>query len=260
MRQSRELQAAVKAAKEAGRVLLRYYGNSYGIKNKGARQGIVTDADFAADRVIQGILKKEFPLVPVVSEEDEKQKAASKDMWIVDPLDGTLNFVRGIDFFAVEIAFLKDGALSAGVVFNPVSKDLFAAEKGRGAFLNGKKIRVSNVSNAKECLFDIGLPRREGVWEKGFELMQKLYPDIGSIRNYGSAALQLSFVANGKIDCFLEYGLYPWDVAAGIILIEEAGGKVTNEKGAPFDMFKDNIIVASNGTIHDTLIRRLSAP
>ncbi|MCX6799215.1 MAG: inositol monophosphatase family protein [Candidatus Diapherotrites archaeon] len=260
MKQSRELLVAVAAAKEAGKAIMRYYGDSCKIRMKSERQGIVTEADIAAEQKIKGSILNAFPNAAILSEEDEQQPAGRDFLWIVDPLDGTLNFSRRIKSFTVSIALWKQGRVVLGVVLNPATKDLFCAEIEKGAFLNGKRIKVSSVPSLGESIIDIGLPDREDARKRDYEMLQKVFPYLNSFRALGSAALQLSLVAAGSLDAFLEVDLHPWDVAAGVLLIEEAGGIVTNEKGERFDIFRDAVLVASNRAIHDTLIRRLNTP
>ncbi|MDD5163693.1 MAG: inositol monophosphatase family protein [Candidatus ainarchaeum sp.] len=254
---TKELSVAVKAAKEAGKIIMKGYGNIGFVRKKNDRLGNVTDIDFKAQEKIKKIILNAFPDAVILSEEEETHNF-SDDMWIVDPLDGTNNFARGIKYFAVSIALMKNKKIVLGVVFDPVNGDLFHAEKGKGSFLNEKKILVSGSLQLENSTIDIGIHKREGTREKNFALFQKMYQEGSSFKHFGSAALQLSFVAAGWLDAFLEYGLFSWDVAAGILLVEEAGGKVTDDKSGNFDLFNEGrAIVASNGKIHGQILEAL---
>lgn len=250
---SREMEIALKAAKAAGKVIMNGYGNIGFVRQKSERLGNVTDIDFKAQKAIKEVISK-FSKLPIIGEEDETHTFVD-NAWIIDPIDGTNNFSRGLKIFAVSIALVKNKQPVLGVVFNPATKELFSAEKSKGAFLNNKKIFVSDISELKDCVVDVGLPTREKVREIQFGIMQKIYPKKVHYKQFGSAALQLCFIAAGWIDAFVEYGLFPWDFAAGVLIVEEAGGKITNIKGEKIDIFKkDEILFASNGKIHSGLL------
>jgi len=261
MKQSKELRVAIVSAKAAGKIIMRHYGHLHHIKVKSARLGIVTEADFEAQKKIKAVIRKSFPDAVFLAEEDKKhQKVSNAKIWVVDPLDGTNNFSRGLKLFAVSIALVKNKKPVLGVVFDPATGDLFFAEKGKGAFLNGKRIRVSGVARTRNAVFDIPLSIREGMRANGMLVLKKLMKQLGTIRILGAAALRLSFIASGRLDAYIEQGTYAWDVAAGILILEEAGGKVSDEKGKQFGLFSANrqTIVASNGKIHAQIIRELN--
>ncbi|MFA4855291.1 MAG: inositol monophosphatase family protein [archaeon] len=261
MKQSEELRVAIKAAKEAGKVIMRHYGQLHHIKVKTARLGIVTEADFEAQRIIKAVIRKAFPKAWFLAEEDKKHpKISNAEMWVVDPLDGTKNFSRGLKLFAVSIALVKNKKPVLGVVFDPATGDLFFAEKGKGAFLDGKRIHVSKVKAMREAFFDIPLSIREGMRAKGLLVLKKLMKRLGTLRILGAAAPRLAFIASGRLDAYIEHGTYPWDIMAGVLILQEAGGRVTDEKGAPFSLFSSDrqTIVASNGRIHAQIIRELN--
>ena len=254
---SRELDVAIEAAKAAGKEIVKRYGKVEGIREKSERLGLVTDADLAAQKKVKEVISAAFPDACFLAEEDKEHNHGSSPTWIVDPLDGTMNFVRGVNFFSVSIALFRENQVVLGVVFDPLRTDLFHAEKGKGAFHNGKKIQVSDVAETEDGLINIALPRREGTRKQNFELFEKMFEKMGTLRVLGSAALQLALVAKGVLDTYLEYGLYPWDVAAGMLLIEEAGGRITNEKGEQLDIFKDQSFIATNGKLHEHILEAL---
>ena len=253
---SKELDIAIKAAEEAGKVIMKHFGNLQDVRLKNPREGLVTEADIAAQEKIKEVISKEFPDAFFYAEEDKKHEMQDS-MWIVDPIDGTMNFARGIKSFAVSIGFYQKDSVVSGVVFNPVTKDIFSAERGKGAFLNGKKISVSKISESTKGLVAVSLPMREGIKERNFETLKKIMPVMGGLRHLGAAALDLAHIASGGIDAYMETGLYPWDCAAGILLVEEAGGKITNENGQPYNMFKQETLVSSNGLIHNQILEAL---
>ncbi len=257
MRPGKELKVAIKAAKAAGKVIMKHYGKTQNITKKSDRLGIVTQADFASQRKIKSVIRSSFKDAKFIAEEDKTHSYSLQTAWIVDPIDGTTNFSRGIKFFCVSIALLKNRKISSGVVFNPITKDLFFAESGKGAFLNGKRIRCSSAAKMVDSNFVIGLPHRKSVESENLALLKKLFPQIGNFRDFASAALELSMLAAGQIDGYLEVGLFPWDSAAGVLLVREAGGKATNGKGKQFDIFEDKLIVASNGKLHRQVIEAI---
>lgn len=260
MKQSKELKTAIAAAKAAGRVIMKHYGRHYKVKLKSARLGIVTEADFAAQKKIKQVILKAFPKAIFLAEEDKKHaRLSNESTWVVDPLDGTYNFSRGIKGFSVAIALVKNRQPVLGVISDPSTGDLFSAEKGKGAFLNGKKIRVSGVSQMEKSVYDIPLSVRKGMRKKGLKILNKLMKRLGVLRIVGSAALRFAFIAAGRFDAYIEYGTYPWDVAAGIVILKEAGGKVTDDKGKPLSLLThDQTLVASNGKIHVQIIKELN--
>ncbi len=252
MSKSKELKVATKAAKEAGKAIMKELGKVDYVRTKSLRLGIVTEADFAAQRKIKQVISKAFPKAKFFAEEDKVHKKA-ENVWIIDPLDGTHNFRRGIRMFSVSIALMKNNELVLGVVFEPNVNELFYAEKGKGAFLDGKSLKVSSRTKDNEIIFNVGLPMRSGTRKKNLEMFTRLV-EHGSTRNLGSAALELSYVAAGRMDAVLEYGLYAWDSAAGILLVKEAGGRVSNAEGSHFDIFSQDKLVASNAKVHKKIM------
>ena len=256
MKQSKELRVAIAAAKAAGKAIMKEYGKVDYVRTKSARLGIVTEADIRAQKKIKSVITRAFPKAEFFAEEDKTHKKA-ETAWIIDPLDGTRNFKRGIRVFSVSIALLKENKLEVGVVFDPNTGELFYAERGKGAFLNAKRLKVSKAKKALGVVFNVGLPWRAGTRKQNLSMFNKVVK-IASIRNLGSAAIELASVAAGRMEAMLEYGLFAWDSAAGILLIQEAGGKVTNARGQEFDIFSQDSLVASNGAIHKELLRVLN--
>ncbi len=259
MSQSKELRTAIAASKAAGKIILHNYGKVGVVRTKSARLGVVTKTDVNAQKKIKKVIRKAFPKAEFLAEEDkEHPKVSNERIWVVDPLDGTKNFTRGIKSFSVSIALICKKKPILGVVFDPNTGDLFYAEKGKGTFLNGKRVCVSSVSKTENGIFNIALPRRAKTRKQNYTLFKKMFETMGSLRNLGTAALQLSSVGAGRFDAYLEYGLYPWDCAAALIILTEAGGKATDTKGNPFDMFAKTALVASNGKLHKQILKELN--
>jgi myo-inositol-1(or 4)-monophosphatase len=245
----KELTVAKRAAKEAGKILLSYMGKLEHVEYKGRRDP-VSEADKASEKRVAEIIREAFPAHGFLAEEktswDGKDKSAR---WIVDPLDGTVNYAHGYPHFSVSIAFERDGEVLAGVVFDPVKKDLFSAVKGGGAFLNGKPIHVSKTRTLIKSLLVTGFPYDiESRPKEVLEPFNRMVLASQGVRRDGSAALNLCYLACGRFDGYWEMGLKPWDTAAGMLILREAGGVVTDFKGEPFKPEMQEIL-ASNGKI-----------
>jgi len=240
MSQSKELKVAIKAAKAAGKIILSHYGKLHYVRLKSPALGIVTEADLQAQKKIKKIILKDFPKAKFFAEEDKVHKARDK-AWLVDPLDGTANFHRGLPLFAVSIGLVRDRNPVLGVIYVPITKELFYAEKGKGAFLNGKRIHD-----------------RKGLRKKHSIYFKRLLKIMGTIRITGSAAIRLAYIAAGRMDAYIEFGMHPWDWAAGAIILQEAGGKITDFKGKTFHIYRDREIVATNGKLHSQSIKELN--
>jgi myo-inositol-1(or 4)-monophosphatase len=207
--------------------------------------------------MILDILRSEFPDDTVVAEEGGGALKNSNRRWLVDPLDGTTNFTHGYPFFAVSIGLEVDGKMQVGVVFNPVSGELFSAVAGNGAFLNDQSIQVSKIENVSESLLSTGFPSDTATAKhNNIEVFEQITNLSHGVRRDGSAALDLCFVACGRSEGFWEMKLSPWDVAAGSLIVSEAGGKVSNLVGGPLD-FSTGHILATNGNIHDQIMNLL---
>ena len=256
------LNFAIQAARDAGRILSERYGRAIQITNKGDID-LVTEADLAAERLIVERIKSHFPRHSILAEEagevESASGAASDYKWIIDPLDGTTNYAHGYPFFCVSIALERAGKVIVGVVYDPLRDELFAAERGEGATLNGRRIRVSETDDLNRALVCTGFPydvRQRSDFARRFAnfIMQ-----AQSVRRDGAAALDLAYVACGRFDVFWEEGLRPWDVAAGVLILEEAGGRVSHYDGAPFDIYTPPI-AATNGMLHDAVLHVLQMP
>ena len=248
------LNFAIETARDAGQILLERFGRTTVMK-KGDID-LVTEADLASEAMIIERIKSHFPKHSILAEEAGEAVIIGGDntwKWIIDPLDGTTNYAHGYPCFAVNLALEHEGEIVIGVTFDPTRDELFAAEKGKGATLNGKPIRVSSSADLGESLICTGFPydfkRREDFAR---HLTQFLLNSRG-VRRDGSAAIDLAYVACGRFDGFWEEGLKPWDLAAGKLLIEEAGGWVTNYDGSAFSIYKPPIC-ASNGKIHGQML------
>ncbi len=247
---------AEKAAQEAGKILLSYYGKLYKISKK-ENAGIVTEADKAAEEKIISLIRSQFPDHSILAEESGLSEHSSSYKWLIDPLDGTTNFSRQIPLFCVSIGVEKDKEMVVAVILDPIHKEFFTAQKGAGAFCNGKKISVSNINQWEDALFITGFAYQKGmVVKQELARLEPFLQNSHGIRRTGSAAWDLCQVACGRFDGFWEKYLKPWDVAAGALIIQEAGGKITRYDGSAATIY-DHEIVASNGLIHDQMIQSL---
>ncbi len=247
------LEIAIRAAREAGSLLMEMQTIHLTVEKKG-EVNLVTDADRSAEALIRKIIFEKFPGHSFMAEEGTASKQKSRYLWVVDPLDGTTNYAHHFPVWCVSIGLLEDGNPIVGCVYNPNLDECFTAEKGNGAYLNSKIIEVSKTSALLESLLATGFP---------YDIRQSSNNNLAefstfavhaqAIRRAGSAALDLSYVAAGRFDGYWEFKLSPWDIAAGSLLVEEAGGKLTNWSGAKFDIFKGEI-VASNGLIHNEML------
>lgn len=253
------LAAAREAAKEAGRILMEGFGRRPEVYYKG-RINIVTEIDRRSEASIVAFLHRRFPDYTILSEEGQGYEGKGGASWIVDPLDGTTNYTHGFPFFAVSIALQQQGQLRCGVVYDPLREEWFTAIQGGGASLNDEPIHVSDTDVLVEALLCTGFPYE---LKEHFEMNLKHFRNFSmralAVRRPGAAALDLSYVAAGRLDGFWEFQLKPWDMAAGTLLITEAGGTVTDAGGGPLDIFGDEI-VASNSRIHQAMLGVLALP
>ena len=252
-----ETHAAVEAAEAAGRILLRHAGHARGVRLKSAKDP-VTATDVAAERCIRQMLRRRFPRIGFLGEEGSTWEGPD-GRWIVDPLDGTIAFVTGLPFSAVLIALERQDSLQVGVLHFPHLRETFVAERGRGAWLNGRRIRVSHRRRLIECV--IALWHDDSVWGDRLlrERIAALALRVRNVRIFG-AGYALACLAAGRLDAYWEQSAKPWDIAAGTLLVEEAGGRVTDGRGRALDLNQPTIL-ASNGRIHRRLVAALaSAP
>lgn len=249
----RYLQVAIAAAKEAGRVQMLHLGHSHRVEYKGDID-LVTIVDKLCEKAIVQRITAAFPDHDLLAEETLFEKKGSPWKWIIDPLDGTTNYFRGYPCFCVSIGLEVDGEVKLGVVYNPVLDELFHAERGEGAFLNGNPISVSRVDDLNRSFLCTGFPYDVREYADFYlRYFREFIIRSFAIRRPGSAAIDLSYLAAGRFDGFWELKLHPWDVAAGSLIITEAGGKVTDFKGNPFGIYSGEML-ASNGLIHEEML------
>lgn len=249
------LATAVEAALAAGRIQRQYFRGDVDIQKKG-RIDLVTAADLAVEQMFRELITRRFPDHAVLGEEAAAgtQPRDARLRWIIDPVDGTTNFAHGLALFCVSIALQVDGRTELGVVYDPIADELFTAERGLGARLNGAPLRVTACPALVDALLCTGFPysvreeRRRQV-----DVFAAFLGEAQAVRRLGSAALDLCYVAAGRFDGFWEERIHPWDIAAGALIIEEAGGTVTGMAGEPFDPFAGHI-AASNGPLHDAIL------
>ncbi len=246
------LTTAVDIAREAGALLAQLFKRPHEITYK-RPSDLVTEADRRSEALIIERLQSHFPKHSIVAEEGGGGKTDSDYCWYVDPLDGTTNFAHGFPVFCVTLGLAHRGEIIAGVVYDPTREELFAAERGAGAYLNNKRIHVSKTPKLSESLLATGFPPFASNHDLNMEYYFRFTQLSHGIRRAGSAALDLCSVATGRFEAFWELKLNPWDKAAGTLMVAEAGGRVSNLKGGPFDLLADEVF-ASNGLIHETMV------
>ncbi|MBI5236862.1 MAG: inositol monophosphatase, partial [Deltaproteobacteria bacterium] len=244
---------AVRAVKKAGLLLKENISRAHRVDYKSAVD-IVTEMDMKAEALIMDEIRRDFPDHGILTEESPEIKSASGRRWIIDPLDGTTNYAHGFPVFCVSVAFEDKGRVLFGAVYNPMLNELFTGEKGKGAFLNGVKIKASSVATLDKSLLATGFPYDIRTSElKNLDNFASFSVKAQAIRRAGSAALDLSYVACGRFDGFWEMKLKPWDTAAAALFVREAGGVLTDFKGEGFDMNMSECL-ASNGLIHKEML------
>jgi myo-inositol-1(or 4)-monophosphatase len=247
------LQTAADIAREAGALIARYFERGIGFDLKGDFD-LVTEADRASERLVVERLHAHFPSHTVLGEEGGLREKDSEFHWYVDPLDGTTNFAHGYPMFNVTLALERAGEMIAGVIYDPVRDEMFTAELAGGAYLNGRRIHVSRTASFESALLATGFPSRKRHENINVHFFHQVAMVTHGIRRCGSAALDLAYVACGRLDGFWEFGLNPWDMAAGLLLIREAGGRTSDMKGGAPDV-RGPHIAASNGLIHDEMLK-----
>lgn len=252
------LKIAKHAAREAGRLVLELRKSERTVEKKG-KVDLVTDADRRSEQLIREIIESNFPDHSFIAEEGTEAEGDSEYLWLVDPLDGTTNYAHGLPIYCVSIGLLKKDKIIAGCIYNPNLDECFTAEAGKGAFLNGKPIHVSKTESLDDSLLATGFPYdiRE-TEDDNLKEFTAFYKKAQAVRRAGAAALDLAYVACGRFDGFWEFKLSPWDIAAGILLVEEAGGRATSYSGDRYDIYEGEL-VASNGLIHGEMVGILKA-
>lgn len=243
-------------AREAGALLMSFFGK-VSIEYKGDVD-LVTQADRASEKMIVERIRKQWPEHDLIGEEGSRRETGSDFRWYIDPLDGTTNFAHGFPVFCVSMALEYKGERIAGVIFDPTRNEMFAAEKGSGALLNGKPARVSATPRLKESLVATGFPSHKRHKNPNINFYHQITLRSHGVRRAGSAALDLCYLSCGRFDAYWEFNLNSWDTAAGVLLVEEAGGKVTNFTGGPFHIDSREVL-GSNTLLHDELLREFQA-
>jgi myo-inositol-1(or 4)-monophosphatase len=249
---------AEETAREAGSYILERVGHLKEIAHKSGIHDLVTDVDKTSEKMIIDRINREFPSHAVLAEESGGQAPKDAVSWIVDPLDGTTNYTHSYPVFCVSIGVLIDGAVRVGVIYDPSREETFVAEEGKGARLNGQKIKVSPSGALADSLLATGFAYDLDCKIANLDYFRVMLESAQAVRRAGSAALDLCYVACGRFDGFWEMCLNPWDTAAGQLMVREAGGRVTGLDGGPFDIFNKGMIIATNGNIHDELLGRLN--
>ncbi len=247
---------AADVAREAGALLVVYYERHVKVEYKAGKgdADVVTVADREVEQRILERIRARFPEHAIVAEESGERESDSPYRWYVDPLDGTTNFAHGFPVFAVSMGLEKSREMMAGVIYDPLRDEMFAAERGGGAYLNNRPIRVSQVASLSESLLATGFPSRKRHHNPNIHFYNQVTLRSHGVRRPGSAALDLAYVACGRLDGFWEFNLSPWDTAAGWLLVEEAGGRLTDMQGHRYSLAGDSI-AASNGLIHSQLLQ-----
>ena len=248
----------LEATMEAGKIIQSYFQGTFKIDSKEGINNLVTEVDTLAETRIIEVIKSHFPDHSIISEEVGELTQDSDYQWIIDPIDGTVNFAHGIPIWCSSIALAHKGKALVGAVYNPMMNELFVAERGNGATLNGNPISVSKKANFETACLVTGFPYK---WPKTKEhpikVFERLILQGLPVRRLGSAAIDLCWVACGRFDGFWEYNLSPWDIAAGYLIVEEAGGTITNFTGEPYNLL-DKQTLATNGLIHEEMLRQIN--
>jgi myo-inositol-1(or 4)-monophosphatase len=238
------LEVSIDAARRAGQIVRDRFQTHKEISFKG-RANIVTDVDLEAERSILGLVRTEYPEFGILSEESDPIKTGSAYTWVVDPIDGTRNLAEGIPHFCVVVALAKGDEVVVGVTYDPMKEELFTAERGKGAFLNGSPISVSQRQEIADSIlgFDLGYTDEKAGF--ALDMVRSLWPGLQAMRLMGSSALGLAYAAAGRTDLYFHHFLSPWDIASGLLLAREAGGEVVDKQGQPANLYTPSVIVSS---------------
>jgi myo-inositol-1(or 4)-monophosphatase len=246
------LETATDIAREAGALLATYFERRVAFELKGDFD-LVTEADRASERLVVERLRSHFPSHSIVAEEGGGHEGSSGYRWYVDPLDGTTNFAHGYPVYNVTMGLELDGEMLVGVVFDPSRQEMFTAERGAGAYLNNRRIRVSTAKRLEDSLVSTGFPSRKRHLNVNIHFYHQMAMATHGVRRGGSAAIDLAYVACGRLEAFWEFGLKPWDMAAGILLVTEAGGRCTDMRGGPHSLTGTDLLT-DNGAIHQEVL------
>lgn len=256
------LEFASATARAAGQLLCQLYRQHHSVHLKSSDIDVVTEADIASEQLIVDAIRREFPGHGIFSEEGlgdvHALVADSAPVWLVDPLDGTVNYAHGYPLWGVSLALSENGQILAAVTFDPLRDEIFSAQQGKGAWCNGEQIQVSGVAELRQALAATGFAyKRATLVDNNLAEFSAVMPRVQGVRRAGAAVLDLAHLADGRLDGYWEMHLRPWDWAAGWLLVEEAGGKVTDMRGEPWSLASTDI-VASNGLLHAELLARLA--
>ena len=250
------LETAVEIAREAGALLATYFERRVAFELKGDFD-LVTEADRASERLVVERLRSHFPSHSIVAEEGGGHKGNSGYCWYVDPLDGTTNFAHGFPVFNVTLGLAHDGEMLVGVVFDPTRQEMFSAERGAGSYLNNRRMRVSLAKRLEDSLVATGFPSRKRHLNVNIHFYHQMAMATHGVRRAGSAAIDLAYVASGRLEAFWEFGLNPWDMAAGTLLVSEAGGRCSDMTGAAHSLTGPHLLT-DNGAIHQETLKLFS--
>lgn len=243
------LETAVDIAREAGALLAHYFERRVAFELKGDFD-LVTEADRASEKLVVERLRSHFPTHAIVAEESGSHQGSSDFRWYVDPLDGTTNFAHGFPMFNITLGLERAGEMIAGVVYDPVRREMFSAERGGGAYLNHHRIRVSEAKRLADSLVCTGFPSRKRHLNVNIHFYHQMAMATHGVRRTGTAAIDLAYAACGRLDAFWEFGLKPWDQAAGALIVTEAGGTVSDMNGGPHSAAASPHMLADNGHLH----------
>ncbi|WP_026803275.1 inositol monophosphatase family protein [Aliarcobacter lanthieri] len=250
----------IKIIKKAGKILKKGFYSNKDVTFK-AKKDLVTKYDVAVENYLKKHFSKNFKEFNIIAEESDNSKVEFNNSIIIDPIDGTTNFVNGVPHTAISVGVYKNKKPYLAVVYNPILDELYVAKVGKGAFLNGKELKVSTEEDLQKSLLATGFPYTSGSNEDDLnDVLKKIkdvLPHCQDLRRLGSASIDLCMVAKGTFEGYYEMNLKPWDVSAGVLILSEAGGKVTNIKGGEYNLFEDKYIVATNGRIHNELLSKL---
>lgn len=251
------LETCEAAARAGARELLAWRGRFQ--QREKAPADLVTDADLASQAAVRQVIAARFPHHLFVGEEKTTEIEVGDDdyVWLVDPLDGTTNYIHGYPCYAVSVAVVHGSELFAGVIYDPLAEEIYKAGQGVGAYCNGRRLETSRVETVGEALVAVSLPPRVGPEAPDLADMVRIIQESQAVRRSGSAALNLAYVAHGRLDAFWATKIQPWDVAAGVLLVREAGGIVTARNGSEFTVWAPNFLAAASGTLHADVLRVL---
>ena len=251
----------IQIIKKAGKILKKGYYSNKDVTFK-AKKDLVTKYDVAVENYLKEKFTKKFKEFNIIAEESDNANVEFNNSIIIDPIDGTTNFVNGVPHTAISVGVYKNKKPYLAIVYNPILDELYEAKIGKGAFLNGKELKVSDETELQKALLATGFPYTSGSNEDDLNDVVKKIKDIlplcQDLRRLGSASIDLCLVARGTFEGYYEMNLKPWDVSAGVLILSEAGGKITNINGDEYNLFEDKYIVATNGKIHDELIKNLN--